>query len=163
MFISPEKTRREMGCRKTHLYRVVCRSTEGTWSITAGRHRKWQCSRPSDVLGIRGAVPPLIVSCSIKHRDRFTFLSAKDVESPHGRRQGEAFAHPWIIGKRSEFKRETHQILMRKLNVWSEFLATDPEVPGSIPGAYRLSEKQWVWNRVHSASWGQLRSYLKEK
>jgi hypothetical protein len=24
---------------------------------------------------------------------------------------------------------------------WSEFLATDPEVPGSIPGATRFSEK----------------------
>jgi hypothetical protein len=34
--------------------------------------------------------------------------------------------------------------------------------PGSIPGASRFSEKQWVWNGVHSASWGQLRSYLEE-
>jgi hypothetical protein len=34
----------------------------------------------------------------------------------------------------------------------AEFLATDPEVPGSIPGASRFSEKQWVWNGVHSAS-----------
>jgi hypothetical protein len=25
--------------------------------------------------------------------------------------------------------------------LWSEFLATDPEVPGSIPGATRFSEK----------------------
>jgi hypothetical protein len=35
---------------------------------------------------------------------------------------------------------------------WSEFLATDPEVLGSIPGASRFSEKQRVWNGVHSAS-----------
>jgi hypothetical protein len=35
--------------------------------------------------------------------------------------------------------------------------------PVSIPGANRFSEKQWVWNGVHSASWAQLRSYLKEK
>jgi hypothetical protein len=35
---------------------------------------------------------------------------------------------------------------------WSEFMATDPEVLGSIPGATTLSEKQWVWNGVHSAS-----------
>jgi hypothetical protein len=35
--------------------------------------------------------------------------------------------------------------------------------PGSIPGATRFSEKWWVWNRVHPASWVQLRSYLKEK
>jgi hypothetical protein len=34
--------------------------------------------------------------------------------------------------------------------------------PGSIPGATRFSEKQWVWNGVHSASWVQLRSYLEE-
>jgi hypothetical protein len=33
-----------------------------------------------------------------------------------------------------------------------EFLATDTEVPGSIPGASRFSERQWVWNGVHSAS-----------
>jgi hypothetical protein len=34
---------------------------------------------------------------------------------------------------------------------WSEFLATYPKVPGSIPGATRFSEKWWVWNGVHSA------------
>jgi hypothetical protein len=45
----------------------------------------------------------------------------------------------------------------------SEFLATYPEVSGLIPGASRFSEKQRVWNGVHSASSGQLRSYLKEK
>jgi hypothetical protein len=33
---------------------------------------------------------------------------------------------------------------------------------GSIPGASRFSEKQLVWNGVHSASWVQLRSYLEE-
>jgi hypothetical protein len=43
---------------------------------------------------------------------------------------------------------------------WSEFLATDPEVRGSFPGASRFSEKQRVWNGVHSASSEQLRSYL---
>jgi hypothetical protein len=46
---------------------------------------------------------------------------------------------------------------------WSEFLATNPEVLGSIPGASRFSEKQWVCNGVHSASSGQPRSYLEEK
>ena len=35
---------------------------------------------------------------------------------------------------------------------WSEFLATDTEFSGSIPGATRFSEQQWVWNGVHSAS-----------
>jgi hypothetical protein len=35
---------------------------------------------------------------------------------------------------------------------WPEFLATDPDVRGSIPGATRFSEKQWVWNGVHSTS-----------
>jgi hypothetical protein len=46
---------------------------------------------------------------------------------------------------------------------WSESLAADPEVPSSIPGATRFSEKLWVWNGVNSASWAKLRSYLKEK
>jgi hypothetical protein len=32
--------------------------------------------------------------------------------------------------------------------------------PGSIPCATRFSEKQWIWNGVHSASWVQMRSYL---
>jgi hypothetical protein len=35
--------------------------------------------------------------------------------------------------------------------------------PGSIPDATRFSEKEWVWNGVHSASWVQLSSYLEEK
>jgi hypothetical protein len=35
--------------------------------------------------------------------------------------------------------------------------------PGSIPGVTRFSEKYWVWNVVHSASWVQLRSCLEEK
>jgi hypothetical protein len=30
-------------------------------------------------------------------------------------------------------------------------VAADPEVPGSIPGAARFSEYQWVWNGVYSA------------
>ena len=28
---------------------------------------------------------------------------------------------------------------------WSGFLATDTEISGSIPGATRFSEWQWVW------------------
>jgi hypothetical protein len=35
---------------------------------------------------------------------------------------------------------------------WSEFLTTEPEVPGSIHGASRFFEKQRVWNGVHSVS-----------
>jgi hypothetical protein len=34
--------------------------------------------------------------------------------------------------------------------------------PGSIPGATRYSEKQWVWNGIHSASWVQLKSCFEE-
>jgi hypothetical protein len=30
-------------------------------------------------------------------------------------------------------------------------LAANPEVPGFILDATRFSEKQWVWNGVHSA------------
>jgi hypothetical protein len=44
----------------------------------------------------------------------------------------------------------------------SELLATDPEVPGSIPGATKFSEKYWLYNGVHSASWVQLRSYMED-
>jgi hypothetical protein len=38
---------------------------------------------------------------------------------------------------------------------WSEYLAADSEVLDSIPGDTRLSEQQWVWNGVHSASSGR--------
>jgi hypothetical protein len=34
---------------------------------------------------------------------------------------------------------------------------------GLVPGTIRFLEEKWVWNRVHWASWVQLRSYLKEK
>jgi hypothetical protein len=34
--------------------------------------------------------------------------------------------------------------------------------PGSIPGTNRFSEKQWVWNGVHSAAWVQVSSYLEK-
>jgi hypothetical protein len=44
-----------------------------------------------------------------------------------------------------------------------EFLPTDPEVPDSIPGPTRFSEKYGGLERVHSVSWGQSRSYLNEK
>jgi hypothetical protein len=33
----------------------------------------------------------------------------------------------------------------------SEFLAVNPKSSGSIPGATRFSEWQWVWNGIHSA------------
>jgi hypothetical protein len=36
---------------------------------------------------------------------------------------------------------------------WSKFLATDPKVPGSIPGSTRFSKMLWTWNGVYSASW----------
>jgi hypothetical protein len=55
------------------------------------------------------------------------------------------------------------QWLTASVVCWSELRATDPEVTGSIPGHTRFSEKSGVWNGVHSAPWGQLRSYLNEK
>jgi hypothetical protein len=33
---------------------------------------------------------------------------------------------------------------------WAEVLAANPEVPGSISGATKFSEYEWVWNGVHS-------------
>jgi hypothetical protein len=35
--------------------------------------------------------------------------------------------------------------------LWSEFLAANPEVTGSIPGVTRFSEWLWVWNGIHPA------------
>jgi hypothetical protein len=35
---------------------------------------------------------------------------------------------------------------------WSEFLVTDPEFPGLIPRATKISEKPCIRNGVHSAS-----------
>jgi hypothetical protein len=42
-------------------------------------------------------------------------------------------------------------VIFEILTVWSEFLAANSEVPGSIPSATKFSEQQWVWNGVHSA------------
>jgi hypothetical protein len=44
------------------------------------------------------------------------------------------------------------QVKISYLQKESEFLAADPEVPGSIPGPTRFSEKLGVWNGFHSAS-----------
>jgi hypothetical protein len=33
--------------------------------------------------------------------------------------------------------------------LWSEFLATDPEVPGSIPSVTSFADKLWAWNGVY--------------
>jgi hypothetical protein len=51
------------------------------------------------------------------------------------------------------------------MHLWSsgQLLATDPKVASSIADATRFSEKQWVWNGVHSASLALLRSHLNEK
>jgi hypothetical protein len=46
---------------------------------------------------------------------------------------------------------------------WSEFLATDPNVLVQFPALVRFSEKQLIWQGIHSASWVQLLSYLNEK
>jgi hypothetical protein len=35
--------------------------------------------------------------------------------------------------------------------LWLDFLAADPEIPGSIPCATRFFEQQWIWNGIHSA------------
>jgi hypothetical protein len=50
-------------------------------------------------------------------------------------------------------------------SLWSSDQSTWLQIqkPGSIPCATRFSEKYWVWNGVHSASWVQLRSYLEKR
>jgi hypothetical protein len=45
---------------------------------------------------------------------------------------------------------------------WSQFLATDLEVPVRFQ-ALPEKKKKWIWNGIHSASWVQFKSYLKEK
>jgi hypothetical protein len=43
---------------------------------------------------------------------------------------------------------------LSRLPLWSssqEFLAANPQVPGSIPGPTRFSKQQWVCNGIHSA------------
>jgi hypothetical protein len=54
-----------------------------------------------------------------------------------------------------EIHSDDPQFCLRLPPLWSsfglEFLATDPG-SGSIPGATRFYEKQWVWNGVHSAT-----------
>jgi hypothetical protein len=35
--------------------------------------------------------------------------------------------------------------------IYISLLPAKTEVSGSIPGATRVSEQQWVWNGVHSA------------
>jgi hypothetical protein len=32
---------------------------------------------------------------------------------------------------------------------WSEFVATDPHAPDSIPVVIRFSDNWWVWNGFH--------------
>jgi hypothetical protein len=55
----------------------------------------------------------------------------------------------------------THQVWDRHCDLVVRVPCYRSRDPGSIPGAIRFSEK-WVWNEVHSASWVQLRSCLKE-
>jgi hypothetical protein len=42
-------------------------------------------------------------------------------------------------------------MINRLCGLVSEFLAFNPEIPGSIPVATRFSEYQWVFNGVRSA------------
>jgi hypothetical protein len=42
-------------------------------------------------------------------------------------------------------------------------LTANPEVPGSILGATTFSEKEWVWNGVHSALMNINEELLKKK
>jgi hypothetical protein len=62
-----------------------------------------------------------------------------------------------------------HQMLQSKqctgllFNLFNDAPGYRSRVPVSIPGSARFSEKQWVWNGVHSASRVQLRSYLEAK
>jgi hypothetical protein len=56
-----------------------------------------------------------------------------------------------------------YSVLTASVVKWVEFLATDPEVPASVPCATRFSEKQWVWNGVLSPLEDNCGAVLKEK
>jgi hypothetical protein len=60
--------------------------------------------------------------------------------------QGGYFYLPFIRSMFLSFLHSFHHYLFIYL-----FLAANPYVPGSIPGATRFSEYQWVWNGVRSA------------
>jgi hypothetical protein len=73
-----------------------------------------------------------------------------------------------ILGRNSESKRGRKRIIRVQSGIlpftlycWTDDICRDclcglvvrvPEVPSWIPGAKRFSEKQCVWNGVHSAS-----------
>jgi hypothetical protein len=65
-------------------------------------------------------------------RDRNCYLLNRALGGPHNCFDEHVYKWVWV-GKA----------------IASEFLATDQEVSGSIPGAIRFSEKQWVWNGLH--------------
>jgi hypothetical protein len=48
----------------------------------------------------------------------------------------------WAVSMGKQGHSEEHKILLCSVSfVWSEFLITDDEAPGSIPGATRFYEK----------------------
>jgi hypothetical protein len=55
--------------------------------------------------------------------------------------QGFAWLIRRVLNLTVEFIRPLYNWLTASVVYWSEFLATDPEVAGSIPGATRFSEK----------------------
>jgi hypothetical protein len=67
----------------------------------------------------------------------------------------------WVCKPNSKGQLSKEQVnegtkLLHHDDVWRHPLC------GLVVRVSEFSEKQWVWNGVHSASWVQLRSYLKE-
>jgi hypothetical protein len=84
------------------------------------------------------SLPQANVKRSTRHNSRHTahVISAIEIE----------LLNILTINKINFYLYNTNNRLTASVVQWSEFLATHPEVPGSIPGATRFSEKQWVWN-----------------
>jgi hypothetical protein len=55
------------------------------------------------------------------------------------------------------------QNTLYNFRIFTSPYCSDPEVWVRFSALPNFSEKQWVWTTDHSASWVQLRSYLKEK
>ena len=54
-------------------------------------------------------------------------------------------------------------IVSDSLTEWSEFLITNHEVAGSIPGTFTILKVDYIWNVIHLNSWRKLASHLIEK
>jgi hypothetical protein len=96
----------------------------------------------------------------------FTYTSVQSSEvwqkkliKQHKQAESKNFYHTFY----TEHIKLKNQRLSKRNHVCSLVVRVPGQRSRFDSGATRFSEKLWVWNGVHSASWVQLRSYLKEK